>query len=279
MAARETILGRDVAEQVFEQFGFDDMPAPTLDNLHAIYKAWSRKVGYDNVQKRVYFSNGGVGPFPLSDPNDFLRTWIQHRTAGSCWVVAEAFFGLLAHAGYRVRRVSGQMLDCDDPLKPNHGTVIITLDGVDYTADPSMCGEEAVALIPGQATAAKSQAHGMWSTGDGRYWWRPGHSRKPIVYVTQFDKCSHPFFVERYEKTREFSLFNTTLYVRRNIDDGVLTYGRGNVVSVTPEGELSARPIDPRDVPRFLVEKMGLSEEIVARIPADDGGPTFGNVK
>lgn len=278
MMKRDTILRRELAQEVFEHFGFAAIPEPTLDSLHAIYKAWSRHVGYDNVQKRVYFANGGKGPFPLSDPNDFLRTWITQRTAGSCWVVAEAYYGLLAHAGYDVRRVAGQMLDCDDPMKPNHGSVIVTIAGVEYTADPSMCGEEAIALVNGTATAAASKAHGLWSAGDGNYWWRPGHSRKAIEYTTQFDHCSYPFFVERYEKTKEFSLFNTTLYVRRNVDDGILTYGRGNVVRVTPQGEMSATPLDPRDVPQFLIEEMGLSEQIVAKIPADDGGPTFGNV-
>ena len=40
----------------------------------------------------------------------------------------------------------------------------------------------------------------------------------------------------------------------------------------------SAEPVDPRDVPRLLIERLGVSEEIVAQIPADEGGPTFGNV-
>ncbi len=278
MIRRDTVLRREVAEQAFERFGFARIPEPTLDNLHAIYRAWSRNVGYDNVQKRVYFARGGVGPFPLSDPNDFLHTWMKHGTGGSCWVVAEAYYGLLAHAGYDVRRVAGQMLDCDDPMKPNHGSVIVTIDGVQYTADPSMCGEEAIALIPGKATSARSPAHGLWSTGDGNYWWRPGHSRKAIEYTTQFDPCSYEYFVERYEKTKEFSLFNGMLYVRRNVDDGILTYGRGNLVRVTAQGDLSAEPVDPRDVPRLLIERLGVSEEIVAQIPADEGGPTFGNV-
>ena len=68
MIRRDTVLRREVAEQAFERFGFARIPEPTLDNLHAIYRAWSRNVGYDNVQKRVYFARGGVGPFPPPVP-------------------------------------------------------------------------------------------------------------------------------------------------------------------------------------------------------------------
>lgn len=273
-----TILTQRNAERLLEKLGFSGLPEPDLEALHAVYKCWSRGIGYDNVQKRVYFGEGGEGPFPLADPNDFVDAYLRHGTGGSCWVVAETFFGLLHRIGFDVRRVAGQMLECDDPMKPNHGSVIVTIDGIEYAADPSMCGEEAIALLPGQETAAASKAHGLWSRGDGNYWWRPGHSRVAIEYTTQFDPCTYDFFLERYEKTKEFSLFNTILYVRRNTSEGILTIGRGNLIRVDHDGELSAEPLDPAKLRAFLVEHMGLSEEIVSRIPPDEGGSTFGNV-
>lgn len=273
-----TILTRESAENILEAFGFSSIPEPSLESLHAIYKAWSRKVGYDNVQKRVYFARGGTGPFPVADPNDFVDSFLTHGTGGSCWVVAETYFGILHHVGYDVRRVAGQMLECDDPMKPNHGTVIVTMDGVEYVADPSMCGEEAIPLVPGEASAAQSKAHGLWSTGDGNYWWRPGHSRVAIEYTTQFDPCSYDYFVERYEKTKEFSLFNHVLYARKNVDEGIVTIGRGNLIRVDLEGELTAEPLGQDDIVRVLVDDMGMSEEIVSQIPPDNEGATFGNV-
>lgn len=274
-----TILRMSLVERVLEHFGFSDFPEPTLDSLHRVYKAWSRGVGYDNVQKRIYFGEAATGPFPLADPNDFVEAYLKHGTGGSCWVAAEAFYGLLYRLGFDVCRVAGQMLNCNDPMKPNHGSVLVNFDGIDYAADPSMCGEEAIALIKGKSTSAASPAHGLWSHGDGNYWWKPGHSRTAIEYTTQFRPCSYNYFVERYEKTKEFSLFNSVLYVRRNTDDGILTIGRGNLIRVDNTGSMASEPIAPEDLPTYLIDFMGLSEEIVSRLPPDVDGETFGNVK
>lgn len=273
-----TSLDRGLFEKLIERLGFSSVPEPSLQSLNKLYKAWTRNLGYDNVQKRIYFARGGNGPFPLANPNDFVTAFLQHGTSGSCWVVAESFFGLLFHVGFDVRRVAGQMLNCDDPLKPNHGTVIITINGIEYAADPSMCGEEAIALIDGQATSAESKLHGLWSVGNGNYWWRPGHSRVAIEYTTQFDPCSTEYFGERYEKTKEFSLFNTVLYARCNNNQGILTIGRGNLIRIDHDGTMSAEPIDVQSINRILVENMGMSEEIVSQIPPDSDGATFGNV-
>lgn len=264
-----------VLEQTLERFGFSRRPEPTLESLQALYKAWSRCVGYDNVQKRVYYAEGRTGPFPNMDPNDFLNAWMKHGTGGSCWPSAEAWFQILLSLGFDVRRVAGQMLECDDPMKPNHGTVIATINSVEYAVDTGMVGEDPLPLIPGIETASPNKAFGLWSTGKGDIWWRPGHSRRAIQYVTQFDPCTGPYFAERYEKTKEFSLFNDVLYVRRNKNDGIVTVGRGNRIVVTPDGEMSATPINPDEMKRILIEEMHLSEEIASKIPPDKDSVTF----
>lgn len=268
-------LRADVLEKTLERFGFSGVPDPDLEGLGAVYKAWSRAIGYDNVQKRVYYAEGRTGPFPNIDANDFLNAWMAHGTGGSCWPSAEAMFQILLSLGFDVRRVAGQMLDCDDPMKPNHGTVIATLDGVEYAVDTGMVGEVPLPLLRGVPTAGPSQAFGLWSTGIGDIWWRPGHSRRAIQYVTQFDPCTGEDYAEYYEKTKIFSLFNDVLYVRRNREDGIVTVGRGNRIVVTPDGEMSAVPIEPGDLTRILVEEMHLSEEIAAKIPADKDSVTF----
>ncbi len=265
-----TLLRRDVYERVLERFGFDTIPDPSLETLNRLYKAWCRNVGYDNVLKRIYFGEGQTGPFPVMDPNDYLSTWMKHGTSGSCWPTGEAMFGLLELTGYDVERVAGQMLDCDDPMNPNHGSVMVHYDSRKFYVDPSIGAEQVLEIVDGTETRTDSKAFGIWCMGDGRVWWQPGHSRRAIEIALDLDQLSCNFFAYRYEKTKEFSLFNTTLYVRRNRDDGILTYGRGNILRVDPEGDFSAEPIEQSQLAAFLIEQMGLSEEIVSRVPLVD---------
>jgi len=271
-----TMLRQDVYERLLERIGFEREPDPDLATLNAIYKFWSRDVGYDNVLKRIYIEEGHSGPFPVMDPSDFIENWMKHGTSGSCWPSSEALYGVLALAGYRPERTAGQMLECNDPMDPNHGAIIVHLDGKRMYVDPGVAAEQALELVPGKPNRTPSEAFGIWDEGDGHVWWRPGHSRRAIEVVMDLDKLSYEFFADRYEKTKEFSLFNTTLYVRRNRDDGILTYGRGNILRVDTQGELTAEPIDESEIPAFLIEQMGLSEEIVARVPLkDDEGAQF----
>lgn len=270
VAAVSTVLRQDVYERLLERMGYAAKPDADLDTLNAIYKFWSRKVGYDNVLKRIHIEEGHDGPFPVMDPNDFIENWMRHGTSGSCWPSSEAMYGVLALTGFRPERIAGQMLECNDPMDPNHGALIVHLEGKRFYVDPGVAAEVALELVTGQPNRTASDAFGIWDEGDGHVWWRPGHSRRAIEVVMDLDNLSYEFFADRYEKTKEFSLFNTTLYVRRNRDEGIVTMGRGNILRVDPTGELTAEPIDEKDAPAFLIEQMGLSEEIVARVPIRD---------
>ncbi len=273
-------IGTQLSDRVFEEalqrFGFSGVPDPTYETLAKLYKAWCREIGYDNVQKRIYYGRGQTGPFPVMHPDDFLTSWMTHGTSGSCWPSAEALFGLLKKTGYEVERVSCEMLECNDPMRPNHGTCFVHLDAEIYVIDTGMVAELPLALRKGEETSTPSKAFGIWSKGDGRIWWRPGHSRQAVEVDVLDRNCTYDFFEYRYEKTKEFSLFNNSLYVRRNVDDGILTYGRGSLVTVTPEGEMSAAPVDEKDLPGLLIDRLGLSEEIVSQVPLrDEDGAVF----
>ena len=257
-------------EKVLDRFGFGSRPDPTLDNLNKLYKAWCRGVGYDNILKRVYYARKETGPFPVMEPNDFVTTWLKHGTSGSCWPTAEALFNILLKSGYDVERVSSEMLNCGDPMRPNHGTCFVHIDGEIYLADTGVVAEEVLQLIDGKETRTTSKAFGIMSKGDGHVWWRPSHSNQDVEIAMIDGDCSNEYFAHRYEKTKEFSLFNHSLYVRKNKNDGIVTYGRGNIIRVNPEGEMSVTPTDLKDLPALLIEEMGLSEEIVSQTPMQD---------
>ncbi|MCF6301404.1 MAG: hypothetical protein L3J52_09865, partial [Proteobacteria bacterium] len=159
-------------EQFLERIGYSTRPEATLETLNRIYKSWCRKIGYDNVLKRIYFEENHDGPFPVMDPNDFLTTWMKHGTSGSCWPSGEALYSVLSLTGFKVERVAGQMLECNDPMNPNHGAMIVDFDGrILAQADPGPVEKIVIAPIDisalreervrrlGHDTVAHSRSH------------------------------------------------------------------------------------------------------------------------
>jgi arylamine N-acetyltransferase len=271
-----TDLRAPIFERVLERFGFSGRPDPTRETLDEVVKQWSRLVGYDNVLKRIHIAEQHTGAFPSMDPNEFFTAWLKHGVAAGCWPSTEAMYGLLSLIGFRVSRLAGTMPEVPDPLLPAHAGLDVVVDGRTYRADPSLGAEAALELVDGVATRQASQAHGIWCEGDRIVRWRPGHMRSPLSTVMWLKDLSYAFYAYRNEATKAFSIFNYSLYVRKNQDDGVLTYGRGALVTVTPAGELSAAPVEPRHARELLVERFGLSEEIAARVPiVDDEGARF----
>jgi N-hydroxyarylamine O-acetyltransferase len=274
--SQHTALRPAVYERVLERFGYSSKPDPTIETLNGLVKCWSRQVGYDNVQKRIFITQQRTGAFPVQDPNDFFEAFLAHGTSGGCWPSAEAMFGLLRLTGFTVSRVAGTMPEVPDPMRPAHGALDVVIDGRRYRADPSLGAEAALELIAGEPTAQASPAHGIWSEGDLKVWWRPGHTRTPLSVVIWQHDLSAAYFAYRNEATKQFSIFNNALYIRRNMDDGVLTYGRGKLTRVSPQGELTTEEVETRDLPELLVERFGLSPEIVAATPlVDDDGARF----
>lgn len=265
-----TDLREELFERVLERFGFSARPDPTQATLDRVMMQWSRQVGYDNVQKRIHIAENRTGAFPVQDPNDFFEGFLRHGTSGGCWPSSEALFGLLRLIGFRVERIAGTMPEVPDPLSPAHGAVDVHIDDRLFRADPSLGAEAALELIDGVATAQNSPAHGIWSQGDGSVGWRPGHSRSPLTVVIWLRGLSGAFFAYRNEATKRFSIFNNALYVRKNREDGVWTYGRGKLCKVDPAGSLTAEDVDIADLPALLVDGFGLSPEIVDRLPLHD---------
>lgn len=271
-----TALKAGVYERVLQRFGFDGIPSTTREALDQIVRCWSRQVGYDNIQKRIFIAQGRTGAFPVQDPNEFFEAFMAHGTSGGCWPSAEAMFGLLRLTGFDVSRVAGTMPEVPDPMRPAHGAVDVRIDGRLFRVDPSLGAEAALELIVGTPTAQQNPAHGIWSDGDLKVWWRPGHSRAPLSVVIWQHDLSGAYFAYRNEATKQFSIFNNSLYVRKNIDEGVLTYGRGKLTRVSPQGELTTTDIATADLADLLINRFGLSAEIVAQTPlVDDEGAKF----
>lgn len=270
-----TELREDMLERVLEYIGFSSKPEPTIEALNKIAKQWSLNFGYDNIAKRIHLGEELTGAFPIMDPNEYFASGLKHGTGGGCWPSGEAAFGLLRRLDFNVERVAGTMMIVGDPLYPAHGGLNVHFGDRTFRMEPSLGAEAALELIEGQPTRQENEAFGLWQEGDCNVWWRPGHSRTAIEITMTLRSLSSAFFYYRNEATKQFSIFNNSAYIRRTRDNESLTYARGKLININAQGEMNAVEVEPNDLKPLLVDRFGLSEEIVDRLPEDREGVAF----
>jgi len=87
----------------------------------------------------------------------------------------------------------------------------------------------------------------------------------------------HEVFVERYalsaSRERARSPFNDALFISRHFPDRILVVGRHNRIEVAADNTATVTEVTDAERRRILVEKLGLSSEIVGRIPPDEIEP------
>ena len=261
-----------LAERVLAKLGFSRAPTLDLAGLRALYGAWCQRVPFDNVRKRIHLHEALPGPLPGDEPEDFFEAWLAHGTGGTCWAGNGALQALLESQGFAARRGYGTMLVRPD-LPPNHGTVVVVVDGVELLADASMLFGEPLPLFDGARVE-----HPAWGVSlhrqDGKLHvaWRPFHLR----FDCRLDvlETSRAEFRERHEMTRSWSPFNGMLSARRNHDETVIGVSFGQLGAIDAAGALSLIPEpSPRERFDFLVGRLGISEEMAARLPKDEPTP------
>jgi hypothetical protein len=98
------------------------------------------------------------------------------------------------------------------------------------------------------------------------------------LHPTREERCffevkEHDVSVSRvlagYEASRTNSGFNTRLFARKNLADGVVSVTRGARYLRDDRG-LTWTELTPDEIARILVEEFGYSEEIVAKLPPDE---------
>lgn len=264
-------LEHALVERVLERLGFPRAPAPDLAGLSVVYRAWCRRVPFDNVWKRIHLHEQRPGPLPGDAPEDFFATWLRHGTGGTCWAGNGALADLLAALGFRAERVVSTMRVAPD-LPPNHGSVCVTIDGARHLVDASMLFDEPLPLVPGEPTRIAHPAWGVECRPEGERWavrWRPLHVETLDCGLDAFGAASAQFR-ERHEATRTWSPFNFALSARRNRDDGsVLGVGLGQRGEIDASGGWTLRPFAAGERVGFLIDELGLSEEAAVRLPDD----------
>jgi N-hydroxyarylamine O-acetyltransferase len=262
-------------ERVLVKLGFSEIPDPNLTTLTVLYGAWCRKVPFDNVRKLIHVRRRDGAPLPGFTAEDFFEGWLRWGTGGTCWAGAGAFHALVEAIGFAAERGVATMLVAPD-LPPNHGTVRVTLEGERYLLDCSILHGEPLRLVEGETTECVHPAWGVrceWREGRAHLSWRPLHKVDGFECRLEYFGAQREDFETFHERTRAWSPFNYEVSARRNVGEEVRGIGFGQAVLLRADGGVVRGPVDTAERNRRLIEDLGLSEEIVARIPADTPTP------
>lgn len=271
------VLPDELVERSLSRLGLTHRPTLDLVGLNALYAAWSGKVPFDNVRKRIWFASDQTTPLPGQDPTEFFENWLTHGTGGTCWPTSGAVYALLRSLGFDARRIAGSMIEPGekDTMAGGHGSVLVTLDGVDYLVDASILAFGVLPLVTGvRASAGKGihQIHAVPIAEGFDVLWYAGQVRDtPVRFRTdrRFDPVDHAFFLDGCERSKRSGPFNDALYICRRFPDSILTVGRRNRIAVAADGTVTVTKLGDAGRKRVLIDELGLSEEIAEMLPAD----------
>jgi N-hydroxyarylamine O-acetyltransferase len=264
------MLPESLIEQVLTKLGLRHRPGPSPQSLRDLYSRWGRRVPFDNVRKLIHVRAESSGPLPGSTPEDFFTAWLTHGTGGTCWAGSGALNALLTALGFHARRGIATMLAAPG-LPPNHGTLMVTFGSQRYLVDTSILHDEPLLLDDADSTVT----HPAWGVraflreGQWHILWRPLHKTDGFECRIERFGASAEEYSRLYAATRNWSPFNYQVSARLNQTDRVTGLGFGQAVTLHSDGSVSNTPATREDRMRVLVEEIGLSEEIVSRLPED----------
>jgi N-hydroxyarylamine O-acetyltransferase len=275
-------LSDAMVDRVLAKLELTGRPEPTLAGLSAVYSAWCRHVPFDNIRKLIHLRRRDAGVLPGDNAVDFLDAWLRFGAGGTCWAGNGALSALLATLGFDARRGVGTMLVAPN-LPPNHGTTTVLLDARRYLVDASILHHEPLLLDalpplpePPPAAGRPAAAHhpawsaaGHWRDGHWHIRWRPLHKLDGLdCRIDRFD-VEADTFRQFHEQSRAWGPFNYELYVRTNREAAVIGAAFGRRVEIDASGAAVQRPLQTSERIRFLVEEVGIDEELAAMVPLD----------
>lgn len=199
-------------------------------------------------------------PLPGLDAAEFFENWLKNGSGATCWPMANAFYELLSSLGYHASRVAGLMRD----LTINHGSVKVSINGLDYLADASLLLNVILPLDHGTfihddpifpvESEPDGESHLVWMlTPPGNDYFYCRMTRNPVEFS---------LFDERYETSREKSIFNQRLYARRNYPGELIILLGNTRFSKTVNG-IERRDLSRDEVCKALQRDIRISDSLI----------------
>jgi arylamine N-acetyltransferase len=273
----DPVLSPDLLERVLAKLGLSDHPSLDRDGLNGLYVAFCGKVpALDNILKRIWLTGDQTAPLTGGNPADYFENWLTHGTGGTCWPTNGAVYALVSSLGFDARRIAGCIVMQEYP-GTNHGSVVVTLDGVDYVVDGNLGAFEVLPLMPSRTTSTGQGLNQIKAVpvenGFEVIWYSSVNRDEPLTFRTEpeHDPVDHNFFLTYYDETKKISIFNDTLFIVRRYPDSIVTLGREKA-AVAADNTLTKTAISDAERQRVLIEEFGISEEIAAALPPDVPG-------
>jgi N-hydroxyarylamine O-acetyltransferase len=251
---------------------------PDLLGLRAVYAAWCGAVPFDNVLKLIHLTAGRAGPLPGSTADDFFEAWLEDGVGGTCWAGNQALHDLLEALGFDVARAIATMMPTPEIKGPNHGTVIVTVDGDRWIADASILSGVPIRIPAAGETIGETENGGRlprfeWLDGSPAVIWQA--LMAPAGFPCRIDLigASSGDWDALHQRTAAWSPFNFQLSARVGRGDGSVGISSGQRFRFDADGTLSVTPLDLPERVRFLVEELGISEELAGQVPDDRPTP------
>jgi N-hydroxyarylamine O-acetyltransferase len=276
MSSDEKLLSTDLVERVLNKLEID-RPTVNFAGLSSLYHAWCRKIPFDNSLKLIDVKSNMQRPLAGSKPDTFFENWLQFGSGGTCWSGNGGLYALLNALGFDASRGVATMLVAPD-LPPNHGTVVVAIEGLRYLVDASIL--HSAPLLLDEANPLDALVHGQtWGVRlrieDERFTvnWRPLHMTDALDCRIDYTAATLDDFEQRYESTRAWSPFNYELYLRLIKGNSVVGIAQGKRVEIDARGSMNATQLNAADRLSVLVDELGIHEDLAGRIPADTPTP------
>lgn len=277
-AVSDPVLSAELLERVLGKLGLSHRPSLDLAGLNTLYAAYCGNVPtIDSIPKRIWFAGDQRTPLPGGDPTDYFESWLKHGTGATCWPTNGAVYALVHSLGFDARRIAGCIVMEQYP-GTNHGSVVVTMDGADYLVDGNLGAFKVLPIVPDRNTSSGDGLNDIRAVpmeGGFDVLWYQGHDREaPLTFRTEpeHDPVDHAFFLDRYDRTKQLSVFNAALFICRRFPDRIITLGRKNKITVAADNTLTKTEISDAERKRVLVEDFGISEQMADALPPDEPG-------
>ena len=277
-ASPEPVLAPQLVERVLDKLGLRQRPTLDVTGLNTLYAALCTSVPFDNIQKRIWFEGPQTTPLPGGDPAEFYNNWLRHGTGGTCWPINGAVYALVRACGFEARRIAGSVIVEGYPRGANHGSVVVTLEGINYLVDAWIASFNVLPLIPGRPASTGTGIHDARAVpienGFEILSYAGWMREQPLPFRTEpeHDPVDHNFFLARYDLTKKVGFFNDAYFICRHFPKSIVTLGRSSTFRVAADGTFTRNQPTEADRRATLIEEFGLSEEIVEAIPPNVPG-------